>query len=94
MEKKEEMEKASKDNSFGIAGVIFGILSILSLSVGGIIMGIIGLLFSLKQNKVMKNQWSKVGVILNILGIIIGIIATYFLYNYLSEYISQFPSSI
>ena len=93
MEKKEETEKATKDNSFGIAGVIFGILSILSLSVEGIVIGIIGLIFSLRQKKVMKNQWSKVGIILNIIGIVVGIIATYLLYNYfLGEYINQFPN--
>ena len=47
------------DNSFGIAGVILGILSVLSLNIVGIVLGFIGLTFSRKQNKIAKNKWSK-----------------------------------
>lgn len=90
MIRKEVSEKPTTgDNSFGIVGVVFGILSILSLSIGGVIMGIIGLIFSLKQKKVAANKWSKAGIILNIIGIIVGVIAIYFLVNYATSYISQ-----
>ena len=88
---KKESEKRTSDNSFGIAGVVFGILSILSLSVIGIVMGIVGLLFSLKQKKVNKNKWSKSGFVLNIIGIIFGIAAIYFLFTYASQLIGQLP---
>ena len=80
--KKEE----SSDNSFGVVGVIFGILSIIFSSAVGIALGIIGLIFSLQQKKRMKNKWSKAGVILSIIGIIIGILVFLFvLKNILSN---------
>lgn len=79
----------NRDNSFGVAGVVLGILSIVSLSVLGIILGIAGLVFSLKQNKHGKNKWSKAGIILNIIGIILGIAAIVFFVNYLPDYLSQ-----
>ncbi len=64
-----------KDNSFGISSVILGILSIVISGGNGIILGIIGLFFSLKQKKISKNKWSKAGLILSIIGIILGIVA-------------------
>jgi len=36
------MKKEAGDNSFGVASVVLGILSILSLSVLGIILGAVG----------------------------------------------------
>ena len=83
------VKKEGEGNSFGIIGVVFGILSILSLSIAGIVMGIIGLIFSMKQKKVNKNNWSKTGMILNIIGIILGLIVTYIFVNLLPDYISQ-----
>jgi len=62
------------DNSFGVGGVILGILSIVFSSITGVILGVIGLIFSVKQNKIARNKWAKAGMILNIIGIIIGII--------------------
>ena len=92
MDKKEGDPKAkstTSDNSFGIVGVVFGILSILSLSVVGIAMGIVGLIFGLRQHKLARNKWSQVGIILNIIGIILGIIAVIFLVNYAQDYLAQ-----
>ncbi len=68
------MIKGESDNSFGIAGVVLGILSIVFSSITGVVLGIVGLVFSTKQNKIAKNKWSKAGKILNIIGIILGII--------------------
>jgi len=89
-EASESKISGTRDNSFGVAGVIFGVLSILSLSVGGVVMGIVGLFFSLKQKKIMKNKWSNSGIVLNIIGIIVGLIAIYVLFNYATDYIAQF----
>jgi uncharacterized membrane protein len=83
-----EGQKAS-DNSCGVVGVVFGILSIVSLSVGGVVMGVIGLIFSMKQKNKMPNKWSKAGTILSWIGIIIGIIAVVFLFRYANDYVSQ-----
>jgi len=69
----------TSDNSFGVGGVILGILSIIFSSITGIILGIIGYTFSSKQSKLAKNKWSKIGKILNLIGIIIGIISFTFL---------------
>lgn len=73
-EENKEQYKHNIDNSCGIVAVIMGILSLLLSSLTGVIMGIIGLAFSIKQDKIAKNKWSKAGFILNIIGIIIGII--------------------
>lgn len=86
--KKEEKNKLSesKDNSFGVASVILGILSIVISSITGVILGFIGLIFALKQKKINKNSWSKAGMILNIIGIIIGVILFAFaLYSFLKN---------
>jgi len=80
---------SSGDNSFGIVSVVFGTLSILSLSVGGIAMGIIGLLFALKAKKRANNKWAKWGFWLSVTGIVLGVLAIYFLVNYLSGYLGQ-----
>jgi uncharacterized BrkB/YihY/UPF0761 family membrane protein len=66
----------NKDNSFGVSSVILGILSIVLASANGmgIILGIIGIVFSKKQEKIGKNKWSKAGFILNLIGIILGIV--------------------
>ncbi|MFH1425639.1 MAG: hypothetical protein ABIG28_02850 [archaeon] len=63
-----------EDNSFGIAAVLLGILSIVFASANGVIFGIIGLIFANKQQKVSKNKWGKNGKILSIIGIILSII--------------------
>ncbi len=80
--KKEEIKNhsVSGDNSFGVAAVVIGILSIVFASVNGIIFGIIGLAFSLKQKKSKKNPWSKWGAILSIIGIILSIVLIILLY--------------
>ncbi|NCO11486.1 hypothetical protein CO038_00090 [Candidatus Pacearchaeota archaeon CG_4_9_14_0_2_um_filter_39_13] len=83
------MKKEAGDNSFGVASVVLGILSILSLSVLGIILGAVGLVFSLKQKKVDKNKWSKAGMILNLIGIVLGILVIIFFFNYASSYLAQ-----
>lgn len=83
------MKKEMSDNSFGVAGVILGILSVLSLSFIGIIFGIIGLVFSMRQAKIEKNKWSKAGMILNGIGIILGIAAIILLVNYIPDYLAQ-----
>ena len=71
--KKEDLAM-HKDNSFGTASVVLGIISIIFSSIIGLILGIIGLIFALKQKKLSKNGWAKAGIILNVIGVILGII--------------------
>ena len=80
------------DNSSGIVGVTLGILSIIISGTGGIVMGIVGFVFALKQGKKYKNSWSKAGIILNVIGIVLGIIFTIYAINQIltnSDVLSQ-----
>jgi cytochrome c biogenesis protein CcdA len=72
--KKEVRSSIHGDNSFGVAAVILGILSIIFASITGVLFGIIGLFFSAKQNQINSNVWSKWGRILSIIGIILSIL--------------------
>ncbi len=72
MVKREEMK--SMNNDFGVVAVVLGVLSIIFTSINGIILGLVGLGFTFKQIKVMKNKWSKAGLILNVIGIVLGVI--------------------
>ncbi|MEK6893895.1 MAG: hypothetical protein AABX10_00355 [Nanoarchaeota archaeon] len=84
--KKEMMDKETKhhDNSSGVVGIIFGIMSILS-GAPGILLGLIGFFFSLNQNKKAKNNWSKWGMVLNVVGFVLGIIFAVYISVYLSN---------
>lgn len=68
MKKEEKFYK----NDFGLASTILGIMSLVGS--GGIITGIIAIIFSKKQEKIKKNKWSKAGFILGICGLILNII--------------------
>lgn len=67
------------DNSFGVVGVVLGILSIVtslfSNPIAGILFAIIGFSFSLKQKKHAVGKWSRAGLILNVVGFVVSIIA-------------------
>lgn len=78
--KKEMVDKEIKhhDNSSGVVGVIFGIISVLS-GVPGLFLGLIGFFFSLNQHKKAKNKWSKWGIGLNIVGFVLGAISAIYL---------------
>ena len=86
----------SENNSYGLASVILGILSIvfaLSVlfgSIAGLILGIIGLFFSIKQNKISKNKWSSAGMILSILGIALNIFVLIWLLTTFVSIVKQF----
>ncbi|MEK6899308.1 MAG: hypothetical protein AABW79_04405 [Nanoarchaeota archaeon] len=65
------------DNSFGISSVIFSILGILFSIVipfVGLILAVLGLGFGLMQKKRTKNKWSKLGIILGVIGILLGLV--------------------
>jgi vacuolar-type H+-ATPase subunit I/STV1 len=69
---------AEEHNSFGVAGVTLGILSIvLGLFVNplvGIILGVIGLVFSKKQHQQESTKWSRAARTLSIIGIVAGVV--------------------
>lgn len=77
--KKEEKPK-TEQNSFGVASAILGIFSLMSsVPLYGIISGIIAVVFANKQNKIKNNGWSKAGLIMGILGIVLNILVWIFL---------------
>ena len=88
------MEKGA-DNSFGIASVVLAILSIafapgvfLIFAYGpflSIILGIVALVFALKQKKKSPNAWSKAGLILSIIGIVLGVVLAIWLINLMTK---------
>lgn len=65
-----------EDNSFGVASIILGILSIVFASINGIIFGIIALVFASKQQKRAPNAWGRRGKVLAIIGIVLSLILT------------------
>lgn len=75
--KKEAQNYSSKnyhDNSFGIAAVVLGILSIVFASLNGIVIGVISLIFANKQQARNPNVWGKNGKALAIVGIILSVV--------------------
>jgi predicted PurR-regulated permease PerM len=69
----------SKDNSFGTTSVISAMISIVlslfsPLLWAALALAIVGLVFSFKQKKVSQNKWSKWGMILSIVGIILFVL--------------------
>ncbi len=75
--KKEEMKVSSprtNDNSFGVASVVIGIVAIVFASLSGIVLGLVGLYFAMKQKSVNPNRWSRNGMILNIIALVVSLI--------------------
>lgn len=83
------------DNSFGILGVLCGILSILfapgpiALFVygpfAGIALGVLGLVFGLLQRKRSPSKFSRAAIILSVVGIVVNIVAIVLLIKALQE---------
>ena len=97
--KKEEIPR--NDNSFGTASVVLGVVGLTLSSLIGVVLGIVGLIFGKKQNKINKNSWSKAGIIINTISIIVGIVAFIILFissinNFLNnpDFVAQIQSQI
>ncbi len=63
-------------NNFGLASVIFGIISlifVLGLNLHGGIFALIGLIFAFIQRNKSNNNWAFWGIILNLAGIVINL---------------------
>lgn len=76
------------DNSFGVAALIFGVLSIIFYSYDGIIFGILGIIFALKQRYNSSNNWVYSAITLSIIGLIISLAGVL---GYLDSSIGFFP---
>ena len=80
------------DNSCGVVGVILGIMSIVS-GVAGILFGFVGFWFALHQYKYAKNKWATWGLALTIIGFVLGLILTIYLYYFVGNTLSNLQGS-
>ena len=83
----------SSDEAFGIIGLTLGILSIILVGSNGIVLAIVGLIFSAVQQKKHPTKIGKAGIIVNIVGIILAIIVIVLLLTYLKPILEQQLSS-
>lgn len=85
------------ENSFGVASVVLSIVGIavclFSSPVAGIALGIVGLIFSYKQQKYGKNMWSKAGRIMSITSIALGVFVI-IVFVAVGSYLAQNPLAV
>jgi len=105
---KKKVEKKSYDKkSLGISGFILGIISLsiiplflLMIFLGpwtiGIITGIVGFVFCLIQQKKKKTRLGKIGIILNLIGVLISTASLMVIIKYIlpiiQEQMQNFPA--
>jgi len=82
------MAEKEKIEGLGISGFTLGIIGIIFAGWIGMVICIIGLIFSFVQQKRHKMKIAKVGVILNIIGIVLSI-AVIVLYAKIAPLLSQ-----
>lgn len=83
-----------KEEHLGIIGLTLGILSIVFLANNGIILGVIGLIFSLRQQKKNPTKLGRAGVITSIIGIICAIVFIIIMLVYLRPLLEQQMSQL
>ncbi len=91
-----EMSEKRVDNSAGVVGVVFGILSLVAflIPVLALVLAIIGFVFSWMQKKKMPNSWATAGLWLCGIGILLGIAwNTYYIIGVI-KFASQYGSQI
>ena len=90
MTKKEAGKKLKKNpETNGLIGFVLGIISIIFIANNGLIVGIVGLAFSIRQQKTKPTREGKLGIILNTIGIILAIIMIIVTILYLGPLIEQ-----
>ena len=94
--KEESGERKHVDNSCGVVGVVFGILSLVFVIVpfAGVILGVIGVIFSYKQKKIMKNKWATAGLWMCSIGIILGAIWSIVYVRGVVEFVEQYQEQL
>jgi len=92
------MKEGSSNNS-GLASLIFGTLSVLSIflilfaflaPIPGFIMGILAIAFAISQNKKEKNKWSKWGLILGIIGLVLNALLLFFILSAVAGFVTSY----
>ena len=89
---KKDLKKGGE--GFGLVGFIFGILSIVFIASNGIILAILGFIFSSMQQKRKPTKFARLGKILSIIGFILAILLIIFLFIFaetLTQQLGNFP---
>ena len=96
------MSDEKKSEGLGISGFVLGIISLIAgvayYAFGpfltGAIIAIVGLVFCLKQQRRNKTKKGKIGIILNLIGILANVILfVYTLVVYVIPYLSEYLQS-
>jgi len=82
------MAEKEKTEGLGISAFTLGVLGIIFSGWVGLVIALVGLAFSIVQQKRHKTKMAQTAFILNIIGIILSILVIV-LYAYLSPYIAQ-----
>jgi hypothetical protein len=91
VEKKVEKKKYTEEG-IGISGFTLGILSLLFAGGAGVVISIVGFFLCLYQQKKNPTSLGKIGIILNIIGFIFGIIFIIISINYLMPLVQEMAS--
>jgi hypothetical protein len=86
------MAEKEKIEGLGISGFTLGVLGIIFAGWIGLMICLIGLIFSVIQQKRHKTKTAKVGIILNIIGIFLSIIIIV-LYSKITPLLNQLPGA-
>jgi threonine/homoserine/homoserine lactone efflux protein len=62
-----------KENSFGVASFVLGLIALLSNPIAAIILGVFGFIFGMKQKRMHPNRWATWGIVLSILALAFAI---------------------
>ena len=94
---KKKKQKSYKDSEegLGIVGFTLGVLSIIFIGSIGIITAIVGFIFCHVQQKKVPTKLARTGMILNIIGLIAGIVFlivwAYYVAPAIADQIASFP---
>jgi hypothetical protein len=97
MFKKKVKEKGAskiKGEALGASGFTLGILSIISIGgYLGVLFAMVGFTFCLIQQKNKPTRLGKAGLIINVIGVVGGILFMIFVTPWLVKYMATFPTA-
>ena len=80
-------ESQGTGEELGLIGFVMGILSIILVVSNGLVIGLVGILISMTQQRRKPTKFGRLGVILNLIGILLGILAAILLATVLKSYL-------
>lgn len=92
MAKEKKEDKKRNPEAYGVVGLTLGIVSIITLIFSpfmGILLSIIGFIFCIKQQKKERTKAARIGIILNVIGLVLNIAMIIVNYLWLTPYLNQ-----